>query len=232
MRKIQLRVAFLAALLFAFHSWGQTPTGAIEGTVTDPTGAAVPNARVTITELASNRAIPITTNELGRYSLRNLLPGVYSIKIEAPNFSSRLIDNVKVDSGAVVTTDVSLEVGRTEQVVQVSAEAVLVDTSRGTVDTVITEEQIKNIPLFSRNFLDLAALAPGTIIRDGEAIDPTKAFAYRAVGINGRSGTGTRVQMDGIDITDETVGTTLSNLSQDAVREFQLTRSSLDISTS
>src|SRR5206468_4737831 len=133
MRKTQVCAAYLAVLLFAFHSWGQTPTGAIEGTVTDPTGAAVPNVRVTITELASNRAIPMRTNELGRYSLRNLLPGVYSIKIEAPNFSGRLIDNVKIDSGAVVTTDVALEVGRTEQVIQVIAEAVLVDTSRGTV---------------------------------------------------------------------------------------------------
>src|SRR5207245_10437256 len=89
-----------------------------------------------------------------------------------------------------------------------------------------------NLPLFSRNFLDMAALAPGVVIRDGGAIDPTKTFAYRTVGVNGRSGTGTRVQIDGIDVTDETVGTTTANISDEAVGEFQLTRSSLDISTS
>jgi hypothetical protein len=225
----------LVVLLCAFSTpiaQGQTPTGAIEGTVTDPTGAVIPNAAVTITETRTGRTISLTTNDLGRYSLRNLQPGTYSIKISAPNFSTRVIDNVILNSGSVFNGDARLEVGRTEQVVQVMAEAVLVDTSRQTVDTVITEREIRNLPSFSRNFLDLASLAPGVVIRDGEAIDPTKAFAYRAVGVNGRSGTGTRVQMDGVDVTDETVGTTTANISQDAVSEFQLTRSSLDISTS
>jgi hypothetical protein len=221
-----------AALLFALAAYGQTPTGAIEGTVTDQTGAAVPGAKVTITEQATGRAIPLTTNELGRYSLRNLLPGTYDIKVEAPSFSTRVINSVQVNSGAVVNGDVRLEVGGTEQVLQVTAEAVQVDTSRQTVDSIVTQEQIKNMPLFSRNFLDLAAMAPGVVIRDGGSIDPTKEFAYRTVGVNGRSGTGTRIQIDGIDVTDETVGTTLSNISDEAVNEFQLTRSSLDISTS
>ena len=93
--------------------------------------------------------------------------------------------------------------------------------------SVSIEEEIKNAPLFSRNFLDLASLAPGVVIRDGGEIDPTKSFGYRTVGVNGRSGTGTRVQIDGIDVTDETVGTTTANISDEAVSEFQLTRSSL-----
>src|SRR5437899_161279 len=146
----------LVGILFALAAYAQTPTGAIEGTVTDASGAAVPGAKVTITEQATQRTIPLTTNDLGRYSLRNLLPGPYTIKVEAPSFSTRVISNVQVDSGAVITNDVRLEVGGTEQVVQVNAEAVQVDTSRQTVDTVVTQDQIKNLPLFSRNFLDLA----------------------------------------------------------------------------
>ncbi len=224
--------AFLAAFLFVGGLWAQTPTGGIEGTVTDPSGAVVPNAKVTITELGTNRAIPLTTNEFGRYAVRNLLPGLYSIRIEAPSFSTRTIDNVSVSSGQVVNGNATLEVGRTEQIVQVTAENVQVDTSRQTVDTVITQKEIRDLPSFSRNFLDLAALAPGVTVRDGGSIDPTKEVAYRTVGIAGRSGTGTRVQIDGIDVTDETVGTTTANISQDTVHEFQLTRSSLDLSTS
>src|SRR5213593_3981284 len=210
----------------------QTPTGAIDGRVTDPSGAVIPGATVTISEAATGRSITLVTNEDGLYSARNLLPGVYTTKVEAKGFSSKETQNVPVNSGSVVNGNVVLALGQVGEVVQVTAGQVSVDTVRQTVDSVVTENEIKNLPSFSRNFLDLASLAPGAVIRDGEAIDPTKAFAYRAVGINGRSGTGTRVQIDGIDITDETVGTTLSNISQDAVSEFQVTRSSLDISTS
>jgi hypothetical protein len=99
------------------------------------------------------------------------------------------------------------------------------------VNNVIGSGQIKELPLFSRNFLDLAALSPGVIVREGNLIDPTKTF-MRAVAIAGRSGRATRVQIDGIDVTDEAVGTTAASISTEAVSQFQLTRSSLDISTS
>ncbi len=210
----------------------QIPTGAIEGTITDPTGAVVPNAKVTITEPSTGRTISLTTTSAGLYSARNLIPSVYDVRVEAPGFAVKELRDIKVDSGAVVNGSMTLEIGRTGEVVQVEATAVTVDTSRQTVDTVINQGEVKNLPLFSRNFLDLAILAPGVTIRDGEAIDPTKAFAYRAVSIAGRSGTGTRVQIDGIDVTDETVGTTTSNISDEAVSQFQVQRSSLDISTS
>lgn len=212
--------------------WAQTPTGSIEGTVTDPTGAVVPGANVVVTEKGTGRTIPLTTTGSGLYAVRDMLPGIYSVRITAPGFSTKEIKDVTVNSGAVVNGSASLDVGRTGEVVEVSSQAIAVDTSRHTVDTIVTERQIRDLPLFSRNFLDLAALAPGVVIRDGSAIDPTKTFAYRAVTIAGSSGTGTRVQIDGIDVTDETVGTTTANISNEAVSQFQLTRSSLDISTS
>lgn len=228
------RIGVLWLLLSATVGlWAQAPTGGIEGTVSDATGAVIPGAKVTVTETATGRTIELTTNSAGRYSARNLLPSLYRLRIEAPNFSAHQVDNVSVSAGAVVNGDATLQVGRTGEVVSVTAEAVMVDTSRQTVDSVITERELKNLPLGGgRNFLDLAALAPGVNIRDGGAIDPTKEFAYRTVGVVGRSGTGTRIQIDGIDITDETVGTTTANISADAVREFQLSRSSLDVSTS
>lgn len=109
---------------------------------------------------------------------------------------------------------------------------VQVDTARQTVDGVVTARQIEQLPQNARNFMDLARLEPGVIVQDGGAIDPTKTNAFRAVGVGGRGGTGTRVQFDGIDVTDETVGTTVANLSNDTVSEFQLSRSSFDLSTS
>jgi hypothetical protein len=221
-----------AAILMGLCLWGQTPTGAIEGTVTDPTGAVVPNANVTITETATARVMPMTTDGAGRFVLRNLLPGLYDVKVEAAGFAVQEIHGLTVDTGAVANANVALEVGRTGEVVEISAQAVQVDTTRQVVDSVITEKEFKDTPLFSRNFLDLASLAPGVFTRDGGAIDPTKTVAYRTVGVDGRSGTATRVQVDGVDVTDETVGTTVANFSQEAISEFQLTRSSLDPSTS
>lgn len=222
----------LMAVCLVLGGRAQTPTGAIEGTITDPTGAVVPNAKISITEEATGRVISLASNQLGFYSARNLLPGVYHVKIEAAGFAVKEIRNLSVSSGAVVNGSASLEVGRTGEVIQVTAESVMVDTARQTVDSVISGREIRDLPLFSRNFLDLAGIAPGVTIRDGGSIDPTKEFAYRTVGIAGRSGTATRVQVDGIDVTDETVGTTVANFSQDAVHEFQLTMSSLDVSTS
>ena len=233
---MNLRLSFLtAACLAVWLSAGlfaQTPTGGIDGIVTDPSGAVVVGAKVTVTEVATGRRIPLTSNEVGRYSVRNLLPGAYRISVEAQGFATKIIENVMVSSGQIVNGSISLELGKTGEVISVAAEAVMVDTARQTVDSVVGAKEIRDAPLFSRNFLDLAALAPGTLIRDGGAIDPTKERAYRVVGIAGRSGTGTRVQVDGIDVTDETVGTTTANFSEESVSEFQLTRSSLDPSTS
>ena len=226
-----LRVLVLLVSV-AMVASAQTSTGGIDGTVSDPSGAVVPNAKVTITEVDTGRAIPLVTNPVGRYSVRNLLPGVYNVTIEATGFAVKKMEKIMVNAGAVVNGDVTLEVGRAGEVITVAAEAVLVDSVRQTVDSIITEREIKNVPLFSRNFLELAALAPGTFIRDGGSIDPTKEIAYRVVGVAGRSGTATRVQVDGIDVTDETVGTTVANFSPESVSEFQLTRSSLDPSTS
>jgi len=230
----------VTALIFLFVygvalcgiAYAQTPTGAIEGTITDPSGAVIVGAEVTVTEVATGRALKSTTSELGLYSVRNLLPGAYRIRVEAKGFTTKVVESVMVSTGQVVNGSVALEIGRTGDVISVEAEAVLVDTSRQTVDSVVGSKEIQDTPLFSRNFLDLAALAPGTNIRDGGNIDPTKVNAYRVVGVAGRSGTATRVQIDGIDVTDETVGTTTANFSQESISEFQLTRSSLDPSTS
>ena len=224
----------LGALLLALATLvlGQTPTGAIQGTVADPSGASVAGATVTVTEIGTGAKETTTTGADGLYFVRNLAPGTYSVRVEMAGFSTALIQNLAVTSNAVANGNVHLEIGQTTAVVEVEATAVQVDTVRQTIDTPIDEKEIKNLPIFSRNFLDLASLAPGVTVRDGGAIDPTKSNTFRTVGVAGRSGTATRVQVDGIDITDETVGTTTGNVSQDSVQEFTVSRSSLDPSTS
>jgi hypothetical protein len=123
--------------------------------------------------------------------------------------------NIVVQVGQVARADIGLKVGAPSETVQVDIGAtdIQVDTTRQTIDGVITSRQITALPLNERNFLDLAVLQPGVTVVDGGVIDPTKTNAFRAVRVNGGSGTGTRVQIEGIDVTDETVGTSVANFS-------------------
>ncbi|GBC82543.1 hypothetical protein HRbin10_01670 [bacterium HR10] len=210
----------------------QHPTGSIEGTVTDPAGAVIPRATVKITEVSTGRVITLATDEAGVYIARNLLPGAYKIEVSASGFVTGILE-VTVFVGQVTRGDISLRVaGVAAEVEVVAVPEAQVDTVRHQVDGVIRAREIDQLPLNARNFLELARLEPGVIVRDGGSIDPTKVNAYRVVGVAGRGGTGTRIQIDGIDVTDEMVGSTVLNISDDAVAEFQLTRSSLDLSTS
>ncbi len=101
---------------------------------------------------------------------------------------------------------------------------------QSTVQGVLTEKQIDELPISGRNFLDLAQLEPGVQLQAGEDFDPTKA-GYSSVSFNGIGGRTARILLDGQDISDETVGTTTLNVSQGSIEEFQISRSSLDIST-
>lgn len=235
MKKILNLFLILAFVgVFTSTATAQNPTGSIEGNITDPSNSVISGATVTITGTTTGQTFTATTNEEGFFAVRSLQPGVYSIKVEQPGFSAATAENIVVQVGQVARADIGLKIGAPSEIVQVNIGAtdIQVDTTRQTVDGVITGKQITALPLNARNFLELAQLQPGVTVVDGENIDPTKANAFRAVRINGGSGTSTRVQIEGIDVTDETVGTTVANFSTDAVQEFQLSRSSFDLSTS
>jgi len=234
--KQRIRLFFVVFVLglVGITASAQTPTGSVEGVITDQGKAVVAGATVTLTSNATGQSVTATTNDAGFFTFRSLSPGVYSIRVEQKGFSSATADNIVVQVSQVARADISLKVGAPTETVQVSIgdTDLQVDTSRQTVDGVITGRQITALPLNTRNFLDLAVLEPSVVVADGGAIDPTKVNAYRAVRVNGGSGTGTRVQIEGIDVTDETVGTTTANISTDSVQEFNLQRSSFDLGTS
>src|SRR5215469_4430223 len=124
----------------------------------------------------------------------------------------------------VSTADANLELGSTNIVVSVEGSAIAVNTEQATVQGVLTTQQIENLPLNGRNFLDLAQLEPGVQIQDGANFDPTKN-GFSSISFGGRYGRATRIEVDGIDISDETVGTTTQNIPAGAIQEFQLGQS-------
>jgi hypothetical protein len=202
--------------------------GSIQGIITDPSGAVIAGANVVVVSVDTGTNRATTTDTAGVYSVGPVIPGNYTVRIEKSGFTS-LVVKTAVRTGTVTNGNYKLTLGESTTTVEVSAGALQINTDQIAVNDVITSEQIKQLPVNGRNFLDLAQIEPGVILQSGESFDPTKA-GYSAISVGGVSGRTTRILLDGQDITDETVGTTIFNVSQGAINEFQLNRSTQDVS--
>jgi len=226
-RYVAYIMLFAAALSWSPTAFSQTATGSILGTVTDASGAAVPNVAITIKSLATGTTRSITTSETGTYSAVALVPGDYQLTYTASGFVNGE-KTITVTVGGTASGNFTLAVGSASTKVEVTGESLAtVNTVQAVVEDVQTAKEIENIPLNGRNFLDLAQLSAGVQIQDGGNLDPTKQ-GFAGISIQGRSGRSTRIQVDGIDITDDTVGTTTMNLSEESIQEFQVAQSTLD----
>jgi len=208
----------------------QQPTGSIEGLVTDPQGAIVTNATITIRNTATGLTRTVKAGDDGRYTASQLPPGVYEVKATAENFKTSVASDVKVDVGSNVPLDIKLEIGGASETVMITGGEAQIDRTDNTVAGVIGKLQIDNLPLNGRNFLDLAQLQPGTEKVDGATFDPTKAN-FTGVSIAGQAGRSTQITVDGGSVVDNVVGTTVQNFSQEIVQEFQIGISTFDLST-
>src|SRR6266849_1507322 len=211
------------------HAQVTTSTGSIQGTIVDQKGGVMSSAKVTITNKATGQMLPASVNDAGVYVSSALKPGEYVVRVEAAGFKTAELA-VTVEVGVVSSGNVSLDVGSEKTVVSVEASAVTVNSEQATVQGVLTSQQIEALPINGRNFLDLAQLEPGVQIQDGANFDPTKN-GFSSVSFAGHVGRTARIEVDGIDISDETVGTTTQNIPQIAIGEFQVGQSNLDLST-
>jgi hypothetical protein len=225
-----LALLCLFALFSAVSLLGQTTlsTGSITGSVTDPSGALVSDAKIQITNLGTNQKIELTSNSAGSFTSGPLAPGNYKVQVAAKGFNT-INETVTVQVGNTATVNAKLPVGQESTIVDVQGSVVQVNTEQATVQGVLTSSQIENLPVNGRNFLDLAQLEPGVQIQDGQNFDPTKA-GYSSISFGGRFGRTARINVDGVDVSDETVGTTTADIPASAIDEFQLSQSSLDLS--
>ncbi len=226
-----LVLTVLIAASFVPNLSGQTTisTGSIQGTIIDQAGAVLAGAKVTITNKGTGHSFSVTTTSAGAYTSGALIPGEYTVRVEAKGFKTTEAP-ITVQVNTTSPGSFQLQVGQENQVVEVQASAVAVNTEQATVQGIITEQQIENLPINGRNFLDLAQLEPGVQIQDGGTFDPTKN-GFSSVSFGGRFGRTARIELDGLDISDETVGTTTMNVPLDAIEEASLQQSSLDLST-
>ena len=171
----------------------------------------------------------MTSTSAGAYASGALNPAQYTVRVEAKGFKTTEL-TVVVQTNTTASGNVTLAIGDSAQVVEVQAGEVTVNTEQAIVQGVLTSAQIENLPINGRNFLDLAQLEPGVQIQDGGNFDPTKN-GFSSISFGGRFGRTARIELDGVDISDETVGTTTANVPLDAIQEASLQQSSLDLST-
>jgi outer membrane receptor protein involved in Fe transport len=211
-----LRLSGLVLLLVALSGlvFAQTETGQISGTVTDPSGAVVPNAKVTLTATATDYTRAQQTNSAGLYAFPNLIPGEYQVKVEAAGFNTSAA-KVVLTVGARAAVDIKLEVGRTDTVVQVSESAVQVNTETQTLGTNISTQQIMELPTLTRNPYALVAIA-GNV---SEADPSGRGVGYA---INGLRAASTNVLLDGAANNDEFTASAGQNIPLDSVQEFSV----------
>src|SRR5438477_4019990 len=158
-RRLSLIAAFV--LLLAVPALAQRTTASIRGVVTDPTSAVVSGAKVTIKNEDTGLSRSSTTNASGLYNFADLPVGSYRLEVEYPGFKSEVRSRVGLNVADVRTLDVQLSTGQVTEVVTVETPAVSVQTTGGEVADLITGEQVRELPLNGRNFLQLATLMPG-----------------------------------------------------------------------
>jgi Carboxypeptidase regulatory-like domain len=162
----------LSALLSSTLLLAQRDLGTITGTVTDPTGSAVPNAKLTITEDATGVSYTAQSNAAGNYTLPTLKPGTYTVTVEASGFQKAEQKGVLINPGAPTTVNMTLQVGNAATTVEVTAAAPLLQTESPAIGTNLNTAQVTELPLGGqRTFTFLARLSPGVVPAEQGARD-------------------------------------------------------------
>ncbi|HLZ43274.1 MAG TPA: carboxypeptidase regulatory-like domain-containing protein [Candidatus Sulfotelmatobacter sp.] len=208
-------------IVFGAPSFAQElGTGIISGEVSDSQSAVVRNAQVTVVQKNTGLSRKTMTNSAGLFAINNLAPGPYELRVTAGSFADYLT-SIVLEVGQQTNVKVHLGVQKQQTVIDINDldSVPLVDTASSVVDGVINSQQIENLPLNGRNFLELALLTPGNTIAPN--FDPTKQGTV-VISSAGQLGRGGNVSIDGMDDNDDVVGGMLLNVPEDAVQEFQV----------
>ncbi len=222
-------LALTAVLLTAGTSYGQAIYGSLNGTVTDPTGAAIPNATVTVTDISKGTSVTVTANSSGSYTVEHLIPDAYAIKITAPGFTTFSTTGVQVSADTSPKVDAKLTVGDTGTVVDVSAGDIpTLKTDRADVATIFNAKSTEDLPLPNRNFTGLQLLLPGTQLLGWSHASSENPQGSQQIVVNGQLFSGVGYELDGTDNEDPILGIIVVNPSLDATQESKITTQNYD----
>jgi hypothetical protein len=228
----------LRAVLFVFLV-GLLPAGPVAsaqgvgasadltGTVTDPSGADVPSAKVTVIDIARGIQRSVVTDEHGFYRLSGLAPATYKLSVEHAGFQTEVVPSLTLTVGQTSILDFHLKLAGLSGQVEVTSELPVVETERGSQANTLTQQYIAELPINRRDYLTFTLLTPG--VSDSTRLAGDQDFRVKqtpqsGLSFYGSNGRGNSVTVDGGEFNDDSGGVR-SNLSQDAVQEFQINRS-------
>ncbi|HEX8248634.1 MAG TPA: TonB-dependent receptor, partial [Pyrinomonadaceae bacterium] len=200
----------------------QTSFGRISGTISDSTGAVVPNASVTASDAATNFSRTAATDENGFYTLTNLPVGTYSVSVEVQNFKKSVKTENALNADGRLTVDFTLEAGQVSETVQVVQESgETVNTTSGEVGKVIDNQQVQNLALNGRNYYQLLTLIPGGVITQEDQLDTN--LATNTININGNRGVSNNLTVDGgNNLNAGSNASQINNVGIDFIQEVKL----------
>jgi hypothetical protein len=202
--------------------FAQTTSTSILGTVTDPSGAAVVRADVTIDSVARGLARRVTTNEAGFYSAPALDPGEYNITVEKAGFKKNVRSGVGLRVNQKLTLDFALEIGAVGETVSVVGQTPVVDSASATLGTVISERQIVDLPLNGRNYAQLAYLIPGVTPGQRHSNDSVNFSNPYQISANGQRQFNTELTLDGVSVNSALLNQSNFRPSIDALEEVRV----------
>jgi len=196
-----------SALLLAFFLGGLVhaqSTASLNGTVTDPAGSPIPNAKVVVINEATNVASNSQTDAAGSFLFPSLPIGLYRVEVTAAGFQTGVVKDLKLEVATVVTKDIQLKVGEVTERVVITAEAALVETATNSIGQVINDKTVQEIPLNGRHFTDLSLLTPGTITPPANGFLSAPLRGQGSFGINtaGAREDTTNWLVNGINLND------------------------------
>ncbi len=211
-------LALVLGLALAPSAQAQTSAGNLVGRVQDKEGTVLPGVTVTATQKDTGVTRSTVTESDGTFRLPSLPIGVYTVTVELDGFATVTIDEVRMSVASQREINVDMSASTVEESITVVDEAPLVQTTPS-IGTVVSEQQLENLPLNGRQFANLAILAPGTALSYNS--DPTKP-GQLTVALNGGIGRNVNFLIDGGDNTDDTIGGALQNFNLESVAEFNI----------
>lgn len=223
-----LLVVALICGVWTSQASAQAVYGSILGTVTDPSGAAVNGAKVTVTSQTKNVSTDSTTNDSGNYSVTHLIPDVYSIHITAAGFKVLEFKDILVSADTGTRVDGKVQVGGSSETVEVTSETPQLKTDRADVSIEFNSKQLAELPVYNRNFQSLELLSPGAQLLGWNHAATENPQGSKQIFVNGQHFSGTGYELDGTDNQDPILGIIIVNPSLDAVTETKITTQNYD----
>ncbi len=220
----KLAISLSLVILCSALTFGQSTYGSITGSVTDPTGAAVNGATVTLTNTGTSEKHTQTTSDQGTYSFVNVIPGVYRVDVEKPGFKRFSHPDVVVQVQLDTRVDASLAVGAASEVVEVTSETTLLQTESASLGQVVEQRKANELPLNGRNIFNLITISPAAVAQGGSGASPVgqNPFSWGNYQIGGSFANQGAEYLDGQPLNIGYINLPIIIPTQDSVGEYKV----------